>query len=126
MKSAAVHCAEKRVRYVECHPARTGGKEAGYSVVIQAWDCPPGSDFALFMHRAIMETRKTIAVLSETYLSSEYTQPEWAAAFAQPNPRPLALKGRNNHVASPLFRPFRANGLGLGPASQGVALGWHV
>jgi hypothetical protein len=25
----------------------------------------------------------TIAVLSEAYLKSEYTQPEWAAAFAQ-------------------------------------------
>ncbi len=34
------------------------------------------------MQRAAAESEKTIAVLSETYLKSAYTQPEWAAAFA--------------------------------------------
>src|SRR5882672_7993581 len=58
-------------------------EEAGYSVVIQAWDFLPGENFALNMHRAAQEVQRTIAVLSETYLSSLYTQPEWAAAFAQ-------------------------------------------
>lgn len=57
-------------------------EEAGYSVVIQAWDFRPGGNFVLDMHRAVAETQKTIAVLSNTYLASAFTQPEWAAAFA--------------------------------------------
>jgi len=43
-------------------------EDAGYSVVIQAWDFRPGENFALNMHRAALETRTTIAVLSPTYL----------------------------------------------------------
>jgi hypothetical protein len=56
-------------------------EDAGYSVVIQAWDFRPGGNFVLDMQRAAAESEKTIAVLSETYLKSSYTQPEWAAAF---------------------------------------------
>jgi hypothetical protein len=56
-------------------------EEAGYSVVIQAWDFRPGGNFILDMNRAVEETQKTIAVLSDTYLDSAFTQPEWAAAF---------------------------------------------
>lgn len=58
-------------------------EESGYSVVIQAWDFRPGGNFALKMHEAASETRKTIAVLSQSYLDAEYTQPEWAAAFTR-------------------------------------------
>src|SRR6185436_3894559 len=58
-------------------------KEAGYPVVIQAWDFRPGSNFALEMHKAAAETDKTLIVLSDNYLRSEFTQPEWAAAFAR-------------------------------------------
>lgn len=58
-------------------------EEAGYSVVIQAWDFRPGGNFVLDMQRAAAESQKTIAVLSESYLKSSFTQPEWAAAFAQ-------------------------------------------
>ncbi|MEO0987776.1 MAG: TIR domain-containing protein [Cyanobacteria bacterium J06639_14] len=57
-------------------------EDAGYSVVLQAWDFRPGGNFVLDMHRAAAETQKTIAVLSNTYLASAFTQPEWAAAFA--------------------------------------------
>ncbi len=56
-------------------------EEAGYAVVIQAWDFLPGENLVLNMHRAAQEARRTIAVLSETYLASVYTQAEWAAAF---------------------------------------------
>jgi len=66
-------------------------EEAGYSVVIQAWDFRPGGNFVLDMQRAAAESQKTIAVLSETYLKSSYTQPEWAAAFAQ-DPESLERK----------------------------------
>lgn len=56
-------------------------EEAGYTAVIQAWDFRPGRRFGLAMNRAITETDKTIAVLSEHYLSADYTQSEWEAAF---------------------------------------------
>ena len=37
----------------------------------------------LRMQQAAAETNITIAVLSEAYLKAEFTQPAWAAAFAQ-------------------------------------------
>ena len=58
-------------------------EEADYSVVIQAWDFRPGSNFVLEMQAAMTQTERTIAVLSDSYLSTAYTQPEWAAAFAR-------------------------------------------
>ncbi len=58
-------------------------EEAGFSVVIQAWDFRPGSNFVLEMQKAATEAERTIAVLSNNYLDALYTQPEWAAAFVQ-------------------------------------------
>ncbi|MEM8717231.1 MAG: toll/interleukin-1 receptor domain-containing protein, partial [Cyanobacteria bacterium P01_G01_bin.4] len=57
-------------------------EEEGHTAVIQAWDFRPGGNFVLDMQRAAAETDKTIVVLSEDYLNSEFTQPEWTAAFA--------------------------------------------
>ncbi|MEM9093025.1 MAG: TIR domain-containing protein, partial [Cyanobacteria bacterium P01_F01_bin.53] len=54
----------------------------GHKVVIQAWDFRPGGNFVLDMQRAAAETDKTLVVLSEDYLNADFTQPEWAAAFA--------------------------------------------
>jgi len=56
---------------------------AGYSAVLQAWNFRAGGNFVLDMRKAASEAASTIAVLSETYLNSEFTQLEWAAAFAQ-------------------------------------------
>jgi TIR domain len=58
-------------------------EEAGYSTLIQAWDFRPGGNFVLEMQKAASGTENTIVVLSPAYLQSEFTQPEWAAAFAQ-------------------------------------------
>ncbi|HEX7180679.1 MAG TPA: toll/interleukin-1 receptor domain-containing protein [Thermoanaerobaculia bacterium] len=58
-------------------------EEAGHSVVLDTWDFRPGENFVLEMHKASAGTQRTIVVLSESYLESEYTQPEWAAAFAE-------------------------------------------
>src|SRR5581483_4645607 len=58
-------------------------EESGYSTVIQAWDFRPGGNFLLDMQSAATEAARTIAVLSPDYLSSLFTAPEWAAAFAQ-------------------------------------------
>jgi hypothetical protein len=51
-------------------------------VAIQAWDFRPGANFVLEMQKAAQGTARTIAILSQNYLASEFTQPEWAAAFA--------------------------------------------
>lgn len=56
-------------------------EEAGWTTVIQDWDFRPGDHFALKMQRAAEEATRTIAVLSPDYLTSLYTQPEWATAF---------------------------------------------
>lgn len=57
--------------------------EAGYSVVIQAWDFRPGQNFILEMQRAASQAERTIAVLSPHFLNSRFAAVEWAAAFAQ-------------------------------------------
>jgi hypothetical protein len=56
-------------------------EEAGYSIILQAWDFRPGANFVSEMERAISNVKRTIAVLSPQYLNALYTQPEWAAAF---------------------------------------------
>lgn len=66
-------------------------EEAEYSVILQAWDFRPGGNFVLDMQKAAANSLKTIAVLSEAYLKSSYTQPEWAAAFAD-DPQSLERK----------------------------------
>jgi tetratricopeptide (TPR) repeat protein len=58
-------------------------EEAGYTTVLQAWDFRPGGNFVLDMQRAAAEAERTLAMLSEDFLASAFTQPEWAAAFVQ-------------------------------------------
>jgi tetratricopeptide (TPR) repeat protein len=58
-------------------------KEAGYTLIIQAWNFHAGGNFVFEMHRAARETTRTIAVLSPKYLDALYTHPEWAAGFAK-------------------------------------------
>jgi hypothetical protein len=58
-------------------------ENAGYTTFIQAWDFRPGGNFVTDMQEAAEKSERTIAVLSETYLASKFTLPEWNAAFAQ-------------------------------------------
>jgi hypothetical protein len=58
-------------------------EEEGFTVIIQAWDFRPGSNFVLEMRKAAAEADRTIMVLSPDYLKSQFASPEWAAAFAQ-------------------------------------------
>ncbi|HEX7999933.1 MAG TPA: FxSxx-COOH system tetratricopeptide repeat protein [Pyrinomonadaceae bacterium] len=58
-------------------------EEAGYTTILQAWDFRPSSNFVLNMQKATIEAERTIAVLSPDYIASNFTQPEWAAAFAK-------------------------------------------
>ena len=55
----------------------------GYSTIIQAWDFRPGSNFAIEMNKAVAGSDRTIAVVSENFINSTFTTPEWAAAFAK-------------------------------------------
>lgn len=56
-------------------------EESGYTVFIDIWDFRAGKNFALEMQKGT-QCKKTIAVLSQQYLEADYTNPEWAAAFA--------------------------------------------
>ena len=66
-------------------------ENAGYSVVLQAWDFRPGDNFILKMHTASKDATRTIAVLSPDYLKSTFSQPEWAAALYHD---PLGVVGK--------------------------------
>ncbi|MER9076646.1 toll/interleukin-1 receptor domain-containing protein [Mesorhizobium sp. M0904] len=80
-------------------------EEAGLTVTIQAWDFRPGSNFVLEMQRAAAEAVRTILVLSPDYLKSQFTSPEWAAAFTS-DPQ-----GLNRKLVPVLVRPCQPIGL---------------
>lgn len=56
--------------------------EPEWSTILQAWDFDAGNNFVLEMQRASRIADKTIVVLSQSFLEADFTQPEWAAAFA--------------------------------------------
>src|SRR5450755_410238 len=56
-------------------------EQQGYSIIIQAWDFPAGSNFVYEMDQALKRARRVVAILSPTYLASEYAFSEWAEAF---------------------------------------------
>jgi hypothetical protein len=66
-------------------------EEERYSVILQAWDFRPGSNFVLEMQEAARKATKTIMVLSPDYMKSQFASPEWAAAFAH-DPKGLKRK----------------------------------
>lgn len=53
----------------------------GHTTRIQAWDFRPGSNFVLEMHEAAKAATRTLCVLSNRLLSSDFTAAEWAASF---------------------------------------------
>jgi tetratricopeptide (TPR) repeat protein len=57
-------------------------KQAGSSVVLQAWDMVAGRDFVHEMQRATTTARRTVAVLSPAYFGSQFGEAEWRVAFA--------------------------------------------
>lgn len=56
-------------------------EEAGYSTFLQAWDFTPGAHFVEEMHRATSLADRTIAVLSDTYIRSQFASAEWQEAW---------------------------------------------
>ena len=57
-------------------------EESGYRVLIQAWDMVPGSNWITAMHEGLSRADRMIAVLSPSYLTSQYGSAEWQAAWA--------------------------------------------
>jgi tetratricopeptide (TPR) repeat protein len=57
-------------------------KQAGSSVVLQAWDMVPGLDFVHEMQKATTTAKRTLAVLSPAYFTSQFGEAEWRVAFA--------------------------------------------
>lgn len=57
-------------------------EDAGYRVLVQAWDFVPGSNWAVRMQQGMADAQRTIALLSDSYLRSVYGQAEWQAAQA--------------------------------------------
>ncbi len=57
-------------------------EEAGYHVIIQAWDFRPGGNWALDMHRGLQKADRLILVLSPNSLESGFVEAEWATFFA--------------------------------------------
>ena len=58
-------------------------EEAKYKVFFQEWDIRPGNNFVIEMQNAATSNNRTVAVLSNYYVVSKFTQPEWASAFSQ-------------------------------------------
>ncbi len=57
-------------------------EDAGFRVVLQAWDFGPGAHFVGEMHEAARRSARMVAVLSTAYLKSEFAAEEWQAAWA--------------------------------------------
>ncbi|MCL9759581.1 toll/interleukin-1 receptor domain-containing protein, partial [Frankia sp. AiPa1] len=58
-------------------------EEAGYRVLIQAWDFVAGNNLHIRMAEGMQHAERTIAVLSKHYLDSIYGQTEWKAAHGR-------------------------------------------
>jgi len=80
-------------------------EEERYSVILQAWDFRPGSNFILEMQEAAKKAARTIMVLSPDYMKSQFASPEWAAAFASD---PQSLKRK---LVPVIVRPCEPDGL---------------
>lgn len=67
-------------------------KEAGYTVMIQAWHFRPGMNFVTLMRQALDTCQRTVAVVSQAYLDqSIYGSDEWTAAFTHDDPASSSL-----------------------------------
>jgi hypothetical protein len=58
-------------------------EEAGYRVLVQAWDMPGGSNWVVGMQNGVQHATRTVAVLSAAYSRSVYGAAEWQAAWAK-------------------------------------------
>ena len=57
-------------------------EDAGFRVVMQAWDFGPGSHFVAEMHDALRRSSRVVAVLSGAYVRSVFAAEEWQTVWA--------------------------------------------
>ncbi|WP_052710823.1 toll/interleukin-1 receptor domain-containing protein [Pseudofrankia sp. DC12] len=57
-------------------------EDAGYRVVLQAWDFSAGAHLIRELDWAVSTTARTVAVVSASYLDSAYGEAQWQAAWA--------------------------------------------
>ncbi len=58
-------------------------EEAGYRVILDAWDFKTGTSFVGAMEDAVSRAERTLVMASPAYFEANYTKPEWEAAFTQ-------------------------------------------
>jgi hypothetical protein len=56
-------------------------EQAGYQVIVQAWDFEPGDNFVVRMRDALEQADRTLALVSAAYLASPCCTDEWTGAF---------------------------------------------
>lgn len=91
MPSSQKRSAEKKDFFISYTAADEGWAEwiasqledAGYTVVIQAWDFLAGGDFVLEMDKALRECEQMIAILSQAYFESAFARREWSAGLGK-------------------------------------------
>lgn len=54
-----------------------------FSVTIQAWDFRPGDNFVSKINEALIECKKLIVILSNSYLKSKWCEAEWTSKLAE-------------------------------------------
>jgi len=64
-------------------------EQAGFNVIIQAWDFGAGSNFVSEMEEATRKAERTIVILTQAFMDSAFARAEWAAAFAKD---PMGIK----------------------------------
>jgi hypothetical protein len=88
-------------------------EEDGYRVLIQAWDCAPGSNWVAGTQAAL----RTIALLSAAYLKSVYGSSEWQEAWSSgpqdTDRRLLAVRITDCDRPGPLAEATRLDLFGL-------------
>lgn len=57
-------------------------EEAGHSVLIQAWDFVPGTNWVKRMQEGVSDSKRVIVVLSPAYIGSVFGAAEWLTIWA--------------------------------------------
>lgn len=80
-------------------------EEAGYSVVIQAWDFHPGDNFVTKIDESLKGCKQLIMILSEDYLKSKWCEAEWTSKLAE------QMRLRERRIIPIKIAPIQVEGL---------------
>lgn len=92
-------------------------EEAGFSVRVEAWDLSVGMHRTGEQHRALVEAKRIVAVVSAAYLASKRKAPEWQAALAEglsgDRPKLLPIRVEDCPLSGLLFDRVSADLFGV-------------